>query len=111
MLDFVRLLPIFLHGWAPIAQKNCFRIIKRTSLCVCSVTKTDFETGEIICQSCGMVLQDEILNDRRDDDTFANHSVPSQVDNMSTLRFQDMGLAPVIGNSITILKENQLITK
>ena len=96
MLDFVRLLPIFYMVRAPIVQKNSFRIIKRNSSCVCSITITNFETGEIICQSCGMVLQDEISNDRQYDDTFANNSTSSHVGNISTLRFHDMGLSTVI---------------
>jgi len=32
---------------------------------------TDFETGEVICQNCGKVLQDKISNNREDNTWFS----------------------------------------
>jgi len=58
---------------------------------------TDFETGEVICKNCGVVLQDKISYDRKDDNTFANNTGTSNIDFRSTLRFHDMGLATIIG--------------
>ena len=64
-----------------------------------STTIIDFETGEMICQNCGIVLQDNIPFDGRDDNTFPKSTYPSQVSNRSTLRFHDMGLATIIDKS------------
>ena len=64
-----------------------------------STTITDFETGEMVCQNCGIVLQDNISFDGRDDNTFPKNTYPSQVSNRSTLRFHDMGLATIIDKS------------
>jgi len=64
-----------------------------------STTIIDFETGEIVCQNCGIVLQDNISFDGRDDNTFPKRTYPSQVSNRSTLRFHDMGLATIIDKS------------
>jgi transcription initiation factor TFIIB len=64
-----------------------------------STTIIDFETGEMVCQNCGIVLQDNISYDRRDDNTFPKSTCPSQVSNRSTLRFHDMGLATIIDKS------------
>ena len=60
-------------------------------------TITDFETGEIICQKCGMVLQDKISQNQKDGDIFANNVHTSHAGNRSTLRIHDMGLATIIG--------------
>lgn len=79
----------------PIVQKNSFEK-KENSSCTDSVTITDVETGEMICQKCGRVLQDKISYDRRDDNTFVKSAYPSQISNRSTLRFHDMGLATII---------------
>ncbi len=59
-------------------------------------TITDFETGEIICQNCGVVLQDKISHNRKNDDIFTNNTCHSHIGNRSTLRFHDMGLATTI---------------
>ena len=64
-----------------------------------STTIIDFETGEMICQNCGVVLQDKISYDGRDDNTFPSSTHPSQISNRSTLRFHDMGLATIIDKS------------
>ena len=64
-----------------------------------STTIIDFETGEIVCQNCGIVLQDNISFDGRDDNTFPKSTHTSQVSNRSTLRFHDMGLATIIDKS------------
>jgi len=64
-----------------------------------STTIIDFETGEIVCQNCGIVLQDNISFDGRDDNTFPKSTYPSQISNRSTLRFHDMGLATIIDKS------------
>jgi transcription initiation factor TFIIB len=64
-----------------------------------STTIIDFETGEIVCQNCGIVLQDNVSFDGRDDNTFPKSTYPSQVSNRSTLRFHDMGLATIIDKS------------
>ena len=60
-------------------------------------TITDFETGEVICQNCGTVLQDKISQDRIDGDIFTNNIHTSHAGNRSTLRIHDMGLATIIG--------------
>ncbi|MDH5568764.1 MAG: transcription initiation factor IIB [Nitrosopumilus sp.] len=64
-----------------------------------STTIIDFETGEMVCQNCGIVLQDNISFDGRDDNTFPKSTYTSQVSNRSTLRFHDMGLATIIDKS------------
>jgi len=60
-----------------------------------SVTVTDVETGEMICQKCGIVLQDTNSFDIIDN-TLPKSINVDQVDNRSLLRFHDMGLATVI---------------
>jgi len=80
----------------PIVQ-NIDSEKKENSSCMSNTTITDFETGEMICQNCGMVLQDNISYNRQDDNTLTNSSTyPTQVSNRSSLRFHDMGLATVI---------------
>ena len=69
---------------------------KRNSSCTDCKTITDFETGEMICQNCGVVLQDKISYDGKDDDMFTHSIDHSQVSNRSNLRLHDMGLATVI---------------
>jgi len=89
---------VFYMVRAPIVQKIDF-FKKGNSSCTDNTTITDFETGEMICQNCGIVLQDNISYDRRDDNTFSKSTYPSQVSNRSTLRFHDMGLATIIDKS------------
>jgi len=56
---------------------------------------TDFETGEVICQNCGIVLQDNTTYDRRDGNMFTK-SASFHGNSKSPLRFHDMGLATII---------------
>ena len=79
---------------APIVQKSGFGT-KINPLCFDSITITDIETGEMICQKCGVVLQDTNSYDRRDD-IFTKSINIDQVGSRSSLRFHDMGLATVI---------------
>ena len=62
-----------------------------------SIKITDFETGEVICQNCGKVLQDKISNNREDNNTFSKSEYASHFGSQSSLRFHDMGLATIIG--------------
>ncbi len=64
-----------------------------------NVMITDFETGEIICQNCGVVLQEKISLGRKLDNIFTNNEYTSYAGNRSTLRIYDMGLATIIGTS------------
>ena len=80
----------------PIVQKLGSKKEKNNSS-IKNTSITDFETGEVICQNCGAVLQDKISYDRKDDNTFTNNTYPSHIDFRSTLRFHDMGLATIIG--------------
>ena len=64
-----------------------------------NVMITDLETGEIICQNCGVVLQEKISLARKLDNIFTNNEYSSYAGNRSTLRIYDMGLATIIGTS------------
>jgi len=81
----------------PIVQKIDSK--KKRSSCMNSTTITDFETGEIICQDCGMVLQENIPYNRQNDNTLTKSGFSSQIRNRSNLRFHDMGLATIIDKS------------
>jgi len=81
---------------APIVQKLDSKK-EKNFLYTNGTTVTDFETGEVICQNCGTVLQDKISQDRKDGDIFANNLHTSHIGNRSTLRIHDMGLATIIG--------------
>jgi len=65
--------------------------------CSESIKITDFETGEVICQNCGKVLQEKISNDRKDSNAFTASEYASHFGSKSSLRFHDMGLATIIG--------------
>jgi len=65
--------------------------------CSESIKITDFETGEVICQNCGKVLQDKISNDQKDSNAFTKSEYASHFGSKSSLRFHDMGLATIIG--------------
>jgi len=80
----------------PISQKL---ISNEREILTCneSIKITDFETGEVICQNCGKVLQDKISNDTKDNNSFANSEYASHFGSKSSLRFHDMGLATIIG--------------
>ena len=79
----------------PIVQKLDSKK-KRTSG-IDRITITDFETGEIFCQHCGVVLQDVIAHDRKDEDMFTDNEYASHGGSRSSLRFHDMGLATIVG--------------
>jgi len=80
----------------PIAQKL---ISNEREILSCSegIKITDFETGEVICQNCGKVLQDKISNDGKDNNAFTKSEYTSHFGSKSSLRFHDMGLATIIG--------------
>ncbi len=65
--------------------------------CSESIKITDFETGEVICQNCGKVLQEKISNDRKDSNMVTASEYASHFGSKSSLRFHDMGLATIIG--------------
>lgn len=60
---------------------------------------TDLDTGEIICQNCGIVLQEKISLNRKLDNIFTDNEYASYAGNKATLRIYDMGLATIIGTS------------
>ncbi len=65
---------------------------KEVLSCSESIIITDFETGEIICQSCGRILQENITDARKEDRSF------TQDQHMPTsLTMHDMGLSTIIG--------------
>jgi len=80
----------------PISQKL---ISNKREILSCNegIKITDYETGEVICQNCGKVLQDKISNDTKDNNSFANSEYASHFGSKSSLRFHDMGLATIIG--------------
>ncbi len=78
----------------PIAQKSCSE--EEKSECMDSMKMTDFETGEIVCQKCGEVLQDDATWSRRNDNTFTKNTYHFQINSRSPLRYHDMGLSTVI---------------
>ncbi len=67
-------------------------ITNKVLSCSESIIVTDFETGEIICQSCGRILQENITDTRKEDRSFI------QDQHMPTsLTMHDMGLSTIIG--------------
>jgi transcription initiation factor TFIIB len=67
-------------------------ITNKVLSCSESILITDFETGEIICQSCGRILQENITDTRKEDRSF------TQDQHMPTsLTMHDMGLSTIIG--------------
>ncbi|TAK20282.1 MAG: transcription initiation factor IIB [Nitrosarchaeum sp.] len=57
-----------------------------------SIIITDFETGEMICQSCGRILQENIADTRKEERTFTqDQHAPT------SLTMHDMGLSTIIG--------------
>jgi len=80
----------------PIVQKLISNE-RETLSCSESIKITDFETGEVICQNCGKVLQDKISNDGKDNNAFTKSEYTSHFGSKSSLRFHDMGLATIIG--------------
>ena len=57
-----------------------------------SIIITDFETGEIICQSCGRILQEHITDTRKEERSF-----PQDQHAPTSLTMHDMGLSTIIG--------------
>ena len=72
------------------SEKECNPLVRNNT------TVTDFETGEVICQKCGVVLQDKISHNRKDGNGFTNNAYHSHIRNRSNIRFHDMGLATTI---------------
>ena len=61
-------------------------------LCADSIVITDFETGEMICQSCGKILQENLTDARKEDRSF-----PQDQHAPTSLMMHDMGLSTIIG--------------
>ncbi|MGH1521228.1 MAG: TFIIB-type zinc ribbon-containing protein [Nitrosopumilus sp.] len=53
--------------------QKCISKRDRNTLGRSSITITDFETGEVICQDCGVVLQDKISYNIKDDNVFTKN--------------------------------------
>jgi len=65
---------------------------KEVLSCSESIIITDFETGEMICQSCGRILQENITDTRKEERTFTqDQHAPT------SLTMHDMGLSTIIG--------------
>jgi len=60
--------------------------------CAESIIISDPETGEMICQSCGKILQENISDVRKESMTFTEGDHAP-----TTLRMHDMGLSTIIG--------------
>jgi transcription initiation factor TFIIB len=59
-----------------------------------SIVITDFETGEMFCQSCGKILQEKITDERKERGSFTqDEHAPT------SLTMHDMGLSTIIGKS------------
>jgi len=81
---------------APIIQK--MNVPKsRDSLCNDGFIITDYETGEIVCQNCGTVIQSVDSQESSDRNLFKKIDHTSHGGNISSLRLYDMGLATIIG--------------
>ncbi len=61
--------------------------------CSESIIITDFETGEMICQSCGRILQEKIADVRKERSFTQDQHMPT------SLTMHDMGLSTIIGKS------------
>ena len=60
--------------------------------CTESVIITDFETGEMICQNCGRILQENVADIRKESNTFTqSEHAPTSI------TMHDMGLSTIIG--------------
>jgi transcription initiation factor TFIIB len=71
------------------------------SMCNKSQTVTDFESGEVICSSCGLVISEKIQEMRPEWRAFNNAEVKdrSRTGIPTSLARHDMGLATVIGRT------------
>ena len=63
---------------------------KKIQSCNDHIIITDFETGEVICQKCGKILQEKITDQRKE-------SVPQNEYMPTSLMMHDMGLSTIIG--------------
>lgn len=62
--------------------------------CSESIIITDYETGEMICQNCGRILQEKITDVKKEEGSFTqNQHMPT------SLTMHDMGLSTIIGKS------------
>lgn len=60
--------------------------------CTESMIVTDFETGEMICQNCGRILQENVADIRKESITFTqSEHAPTSI------TIHDMGLSTIIG--------------
>ena len=77
----------------PIVQK-VITDNKDSVSCPESIVITDFETGELICSRCGMILQEKITDARKEwnSNTEGQHMPTS-------ITMHDMGLSTIIGKS------------
>jgi transcription initiation factor TFIIB len=67
-------------------------ITNKVLSCSESIIITDFETGEIICQNCGRILQENITDTRKEERSFTqDQHAPT------SLTMHDMGLSTIIG--------------
>ena len=67
-------------------------IANKVLSCSESIIITDFETGEMICQSCGRILQENIADTRKEERSFTqDQHAPT------SLTMHDMGLSTIIG--------------
>ena len=67
-------------------------ITNKVLSCSESIIITDFETGEIICQSCGRILQENITDTKKEERSFTqDQHAPT------SLTMHDMGLSTIIG--------------
>ena len=65
-----------------------------TLSCSESIIITDYETGEMICQNCGRILQEKITDVKKEEGSFTqNQHMPT------SLTMHDMGLSTIIGKS------------
>ena len=67
-------------------------IANKVLSCSESIIITDFETGEMICQSCGRILQENLTDTRKEERSFTqDQHAPT------SLTMHDMGLSTIIG--------------
>lgn len=70
--------------------------------CICNSGRqvTDLESGEIVCNNCGLVSPDKVVESRAEWRTFDSENNSRQrAGSPSSLAFHDMGLSTVIGKA------------
>jgi transcription initiation factor TFIIB len=70
--------------------------------CICNSGRqvTDLESGEIVCNNCGLVSPDKAVESRAEWRTFdSENNSRERVGSPSSLAFHDMGLSTVIGKT------------